>query len=284
MDEDAASVEPAIAPPGDDTEAAKDPQANRGISEAASENPPKRQRGRPPKWVKADMKAPYDYALEQAQYPTTQTRRGQQDRLYQEDAMFTLIAALEPGQGDRFHWLMGTIKPMKDENGQETWAWPLPSPSPFGRLLRLSGTILQRAMPDMKVAVLAELGRIVAAFSDGKQWAVKWADKLCQMEPKPSVKQAAAMLRRWRLDRDPKPGTWQELYEVIIDAIDAYEDRRAGVSPAMIEDALDHVQGYYAWLFEEDPADTEAAAVETGSADDPSIAPAEAHDPAPKEP
>ena len=205
-----------------------------GISEAASENKPKR--GRPSQWaggVEALRTAARDRRFKAL------TDRGRADNAY---AVNAIILLRKNDADDKYDWLLGT-QSLAHIDGKA----------------RLLHELLGDRFPDRrppKMALLAELGRIIDAWSDGEKWALKLADELCQMEPKPKVKEAAAWLRRWRLDglgKAPKekPGSADELADAICELIDRYDREHDGVTPDIALEALASAIAFYEWVAEE---------------------------------
>ena len=193
-----------------------------GIAEAASENKPKR--GRPSVWASG----PRGNVIV-GRDTRAATDRGIANTRYAAKAV-TVLA--DNGGSTKYNWLIG------DLSGQSAIkdAFIIKSPA--------------------KLSVLVELGRIIYTWSKGEEYALKLADELCQTEPKPKVKEAAAWLRRWRLEglgKDPeeKPGTANDLADAICELIDHYSREHDGVTPDMILEALASATAFYEWVAEE---------------------------------
>jgi hypothetical protein len=187
--------------------------------EAASENTGKRKRGRPPilrkDWVGVH---PRD----------GETERGKANDLYAWGAFAHFRDRLEfpkyPERMEEFFWLFGFHPPKPGQRWNEN----------------LDGHFRQ--------SVVAELGRIISEWSNGFELALKNARGLCQMDPKPTTKEAMLMLRRWRLGRENKRGNPLELLQRIAKTIDDYCDRYE-MNRAWIADDLRLLAD---WIEEED--------------------------------
>ena len=74
----------------------------------------------------------------------------------------------------------------------------------------------------LKLSVLAELGMILDAF--GAEAMQSCANQVIGMEPRPTVKAAVGMLRRWRLNRPVRRrDVYLGLVESITNAIDRFQ-------------------------------------------------------------
>jgi hypothetical protein len=207
-----------------------------GISEAASENQPKRRRGRPPKPLANSASPAGRYAilrtLEDGRLgdplalgrSQAKTLRGCQDAEYAfrgANAIFNLhdeypeVAALTGVARDSD----GELHP--DDN----------------RTFKNQG-------------VLAELGRIVEAFPDGADYAARLAVQLVAIKPRLTSKQAIRRLRRCRMRRlkgvdMEAAGNARGVCMAITKALDDYLDKNPATSPRDVQDAL-----FYLWKCE----------------------------------
>jgi hypothetical protein len=174
--------------------------------------------------------------------------------MYEAHALLALLHAMGPEGGDRFGWLIGTIRKMTCEDGTEDLVWPISS--------QWFGVGAPWANRHLKTSVLAELGRIVDAYSNGAEVAVKWADELCHAEPKLSVKEAVRRLRQWRLNLQATPADAKALYERLIDTLNLYENTHTGLTYDLILEALGYTENYVELFYspdEDDPEDRPAA-------------------------
>jgi AT hook motif len=229
------------------------------LSEAASDNQPKRKRGRPRKWVDMKTHEPYAYEKQRRGVLDPTGDRTLSNRFYQERGTVALVAALTPETANRFQWIMGTVQIKRDGDSMNFVMPGVTRANPTA--LALMPGMIERWRREVKASILTELGRIAEeGFSDSRDLAVKRADELCAMEPKLTVKEAVRRLREWRLDRQPKPANEDQLADVIIEAIDAYFDRHVSTkeeTAKLIDDALWGVMSYYEWLFEDEPEDAD---------------------------
>jgi hypothetical protein len=218
------------------------------ITEAASENQPKPKRGRPSKWVEGAKR--HVDSLDRG----ITTDRGRTNHIHAENGLI----ALAGGEGrppdavmkwpDRYRWIVGRFP--------ET----VVSPKAASLIRAASSALKMTASQDAKVSILSELGRITSVYGDETARSV--ADQLSEMKPRPTVKAAVAMLRRWRLPKT-KPGRVDGLVDAITRAIDLYCDQHPETEPEMIDDALGWVSGIYCPCDEDedeapDPADAQA--------------------------
>lgn len=106
----------------------------------------------------------------------------------------------------------------------------------------------------MKVGILAELGRLMYAYGNGDEVALQLAVELAHKQPRLNVKQAAAWIRRIRLKQEAtdKDGNVVNLLEAIMRAIDGYLDSHPGTPTEVIIEAIDHAAGVYDWTPDED--------------------------------
>ena len=120
------------------------------------------------------------------------------------------------------------------------------------------------AIKQLNKVVLIELGRLIWQYSDGRDWAIKFADALCDTDHGLNAKEAASLVRDWRLNRiagDPvellqyrvnvkrrdkqDAGTRDGLTEDLIEYIDAYRLKHPDLTFADVEDAVQDVLSWY---------------------------------------
>lgn len=209
--------------------------AEQGISEAASENKPKR--GRPSVWVGGVGKLREE---SRGRRFRALTDRGRSDNAY---AVAAITALMGKGGTDKYHWLLGD-QAHAYINGK------------IRTLYEHLGDRFPNRQP-AKMSVLTELGRIMAAFSDGEEFALKFADELCEMEPKPKVKEATTWLRRWRLNILGKEtpelphGNAGDLADAFCALVGRYDSEHSGVTVEMVLEALASTTAFYEWVAEE---------------------------------
>jgi len=189
--------------------------------EAASEKP---RRGRPQLISAAGRE------LVAQLNPHVRTERGANNRFY---AMIALNALThcEEREAARMSGVNGS-------NSKEfPYAWLAPDGSAAGLIPGFSTTEwAQRA----RVSVLAELGRVQIEFGDEVMRDI--ARQVCALEPKPATKEAAAMVRRWRLQGRAKSlpeGTLDGLMDAISHVIDHYVSTHTDPGRAVIIEALE---------------------------------------------
>jgi hypothetical protein len=224
-----------------------------GISESASENQPRRKRGRPRKWVDMQTNKPYAYEKQRQGFLDPTSERALQNRFYQERGTWALLKVITPDTVNRFRWLIGTVG-LRTDGGTKKVVVPGVVSNPS--LAALAPGLAKQIQRGVKASILTELGRIAEeGYDDSAELAVQLADQLCQAEPKLSVKEACHRLRAWRLNRPPNPANADELVDVIAEAIDAYFDEHVSTheeTAHLIDEALWRVMGWYEWVFEED--------------------------------
>jgi hypothetical protein len=202
---------------------AQAPPDGEGISEAASENKPKR--GRPRAW-----KTDGGYQLIRDTAPRVKTPRGQQERLYAGAAYRVLVPTEGGGTAqeaalERYRWLLGEF-PLAEWHAGAQMIRDVVDP--------------RRSSPGPKFSILAELGRIVFTVPGGREHARAIADELCTIEPKLTVKRAAAMVREWRLG-ERKAFTEQEVLERLATTVDNLKRASPATSTATIVAAVDRL-------------------------------------------
>ena len=227
------------------------------ISEATSENPqPKRKRGRPARLV--DTTTGEHMPLHDASFWTDHglwvtnagTTRGNANEVYATIA----IARLRNFFGqhrDVGGWLVGFYFPDAGTHVNAFFRKPR-----RGRCLG-------------KWAVLTELGRIILAFSDGLEAAQQWALELYQRQPRPTVKQAVAELRAWRLrslgkaaDISDRAATQAQIGDAVCAALDRLLEKYPATREADILAALELCACVYdsaCWAPEPDGTPTDNA-------------------------
>jgi hypothetical protein len=187
------------------------------ISEAASENQPRRKRGRPPaplrKLVVGHIGKPGDYITAES---GAKTVRGQQNAEYAWWAAHRLFDLRE-----QYPKVLEFTGFCRDDDGKE-------GPD-YGHTKR-------------HIGVLAELGRILQQFGEHEQ-AAKLATELVLMRPRPTSKDAAIYLRRWRFKAMGKPpeakvGHKKHLAVAIAKVIDDYRLRNPEMKPEDVVEVL----------------------------------------------
>ena len=127
------------------------------------------------------------------------------------------------------------------------------------------------AIKQLNKVVLIELGRLIWQYSDGRDWAIKFADALCETDHGLNAKETASLVRDWRLGKiagDPvellqyrvnvkrrdkqDAGTKDGLTEDLIEYIDAYRLKHPDMTFADVEDAVQDVLSWY-YMIQNDP-------------------------------
>ncbi len=173
-----------------------------GVSEAASENTPKRKRGRPTK---------FDCMLGLGS--NAKTRRGEMEAEHARAAAHELF--------DRRH-----------EHPEFTKWTGL-------RVYDDGSEYIAYDTPQYKLTVLAELGRLICDYGNGRELAVQWAVEILNMKPQPNAKEAMRLLRSWRLGGKGKVGDVDKLATKILVAVDDYVTSHSDASSEQIIEALE---------------------------------------------
>ncbi len=165
------------------------------ISEAASENTEKRKRGRPKLYI--------GYREDCVIGSEAKTERGKAEACYAKTAAHALF-----DHRREYPEVTEWTGLYRCEDGKEI--------VPLGR-------------PQFKTTVLAELGRLIAQYANGKEVALQWSVEILNMKPKPTVKEAMRLLRSWRLGDKRKStgnseGFAQALLRAAADYLDTHPD------------------------------------------------------------
>lgn len=218
-----------------------------GISEAASENQEKRERGRPTIWANP---AERERELRE-NAPAVHTARGKNNRTWAEvgfaalawcdDEGVLLADRVSGSEDEKSRW-----RALVDEN-EDRYRWILGQmpQSLINPAVRVAMSFVGKYEGrDIKQSILTELGRVASAH--GKATARVLADQLCALEPKPTAKAAAAMLRAWRLEdqRSAKTADAIAVAEAVAKCLDDLRVRYPATSAEVLIDGLNIVFGY----------------------------------------
>ena len=237
------------------------------ISETVSENSTKRGRGRPVKLTNVETGKPYDFVQEVACYPGSTTRRDQQNKAYMTQAI--LLFAKPDAEGvvhydtSKYRWLLG-----KNDDG----LLPIPTHDPEHRAMieMIEPGFLKRIERQPRQSVLVELGRLVMDFRDGRDWAIKWADALCETDHGLTTKETASLIRDWRLGKiagDPgdllrsrmtqkgsrkhDAGSRDGLTEDLIEFVETYSLKHPDMTFDDVQGAIEDCLGWLIWVEDE---------------------------------
>jgi hypothetical protein len=196
-----------------------------GIAEAASENPTKKRRGRPTRFLEGiealgiDRDEGYKFL---GAGSNARTKRGRMEAEYAVRASRALFAHRH--EHPELLELTGCIL---GPDGHEHPAF-----------LRPPEFSPKAHRPP--VTALAELGRLICDDRDGEAHAVNWALEWLHAKPRPPIKQAVSVLRRRRVGMT-RPGEAGELARAIARAINRYVDAHPDTTSEMVGEALEYV-------------------------------------------
>ena len=182
---------------------------NHEKGEAASDIPVKRKRGRPPIFERG-------WSQWDAGSKAT-TKRGQLEALYARRARYVLFE-----HRHKHPELIELTGLRKHDDGKE----------------------YVDIQSKRNLTVLAELGRLIVRYKNGEEVAVEWAVEILNQQPKPTTKQAVQMLRRARLTQVPEPDAGT-LARKILDAVESYADSHPAINNSQIIEALEVAIGCY---------------------------------------
>jgi hypothetical protein len=168
------------------------PEPTDGITEKFSENTPARKRGRPRRFEDSAYGPQSGRNL-----PRAYTERSRLNNVYFTNALLAII---------------------KDNPDRDCYRWLCPVGAEFYLYRQIP---LGRAHPKVKTVLLTELGRIRTDY--GTETMRKVALQLC--EDKPKTRDAVQWLRDWRLEKEPRAGNADALYDAIVRTIQDYLDR-----------------------------------------------------------
>ena len=213
--------------------------AAEGITETVSENPPekpKRSRGRPRLIKRAGLD------MVDRLYANVGSERGRNGKFYMMIALNTLVGLEDHDERARYYWLApdGAILALMPGLSEGYRA----NTKRIGNPKDVPGAALRETL-------LTELGRVMVAYD--KDTMLRLAQQLCEMEPKPTTREAVAMVRRWRLgepDEPEPPGVaGLKLIDALAKFLDDYRATHAGVTRDVQRDALEFL---YFGMMDED--------------------------------
>jgi hypothetical protein len=171
-------------------------------------------------------------------YSNVGSERGQNGKFYMMIALNTIVGIDDHDERARYYWLApdGAILALLGAT--------LPGASEGYRAnVRRVGNPTNVPGAGLRETLLTELGRVMVACD--KETMLRCARQLCEMEPKPSTREAVAMVRRWRLGEAEKPKppglVAYELAQAVGKFVEQYAHTHSGVTDAVLMDAFEYM-------------------------------------------